>query len=52
LGVDALDTGTGSVVTYRADQRFAFCSTFKALAAGVLLRRATNRTHRFGDPVT
>ncbi len=38
LGVYALDTGTGTTVTYRADQRFAFCSTFKALAAGVVLR--------------
>ncbi|CAL9334687.1 Beta-lactamase 3 [Streptomyces sp. enrichment culture] len=42
LGVYALDTGTGRTVTYRADERFAHCSTFKALAAGVLLKRATD----------
>ncbi|WP_320774320.1 class A beta-lactamase [Streptomyces sp. CRN 30] len=42
LGVYALDTGTGRTVTYRADERFAHCSTFKALTAGVLLRSATD----------
>ena len=37
LGVFALDTGTGATIVHRADERFAFCSTFKALAsAGVL----------------
>jgi beta-lactamase class A len=43
LGVYVLDTGTGRTVTYRADQRFAYCSTGKALAAGILLQRATPR---------
>ncbi|GGS45794.1 class A beta-lactamase [Streptomyces griseoviridis] len=42
LGVYALDTGTGRTVAHRADERFAHCSTFKALAAGVLLERATD----------
>ncbi|GAB2724339.1 class A beta-lactamase [Kitasatospora kifunensis] len=42
LGVYALDTGTGHTVTYRADERFAFASTYKALAAGVLLKRDTD----------
>jgi beta-lactamase class A len=42
LGVYALDTGTGRTVTYRADERFAYASTFKVLAAGVLLRRASD----------
>ncbi|GAA1609001.1 class A beta-lactamase Bla1 [Kribbella sancticallisti] len=37
LGVFAYDTGTRRTVTNRADERFAFASTFKALAAGVLL---------------
>ncbi|NJP69209.1 class A beta-lactamase [Streptomyces spiramenti] len=37
LGVYALDTGTGEEVEYRSDERFAFASTFKALAAGALL---------------
>ncbi|MCQ4040866.1 class A beta-lactamase [Streptomyces rubrisoli] len=42
LGVYVLDTGTGREVTYRADERFAHASTFKALAAGVLLRHASD----------
>lgn len=39
LGVYALDTGTGREVAYRADDRFAFASTFKALAVGATLQR-------------
>lgn len=39
LGVYVLDTGTGRAVAYQSGQRFAYCSTFKALAAGILLRR-------------
>jgi beta-lactamase class A len=39
LGVYALATGTGATVTYRADERFAFCSTFKALAVAAVLHR-------------
>jgi beta-lactamase class A len=37
LGVFALDTGSGHTVEYRADERFPFCSTFKALEAGAVL---------------
>jgi len=37
LGVCVLATGPTTVIAYRADERFAFCSTFKApLAAAVL----------------
>ncbi|MDR3083023.1 MAG: class A beta-lactamase [Streptomyces sp.] len=39
LGVYALATGSGATVAYRADERFAFCSTFKALAAAAVLHR-------------
>ncbi len=39
LGVYALATGTGVTVSYRADERFAFCSTFKPLAAAAVLHR-------------
>lgn len=39
LGVYALATGTGSTIAYRADERFAFCSTFKGLAAAAVLDR-------------
>nr|WP_280435745.1 class A beta-lactamase [Nocardia carnea] len=37
LGVFALDTATGSSVSYRPDERFAMGSTFKGLACGALL---------------
>jgi beta-lactamase class A len=38
LGVYALDTGSGRSVAYNAGERFPFASTFKALAAGAILR--------------
>lgn len=39
VGVFAIDTSTGRQLTYRPDERFAMCSTFKwALAAAVLAR--------------
>ncbi|MHA6624416.1 class A beta-lactamase [Pseudonocardia sichuanensis] len=39
LGVYALDTGSGATIAHRADERFAFCSTFKGLAAAAVLHR-------------
>lgn len=39
LGVYILDTRTGRTVAYRADERFAYASTYKVLIAGVLLRK-------------
>jgi beta-lactamase class A len=39
LGVFAVDTGTGEELVHRADERFAFCSTFKGLAAAAVLER-------------
>ena len=39
LGVFAIDPRTNWTVEYRADERFAFCSTFKALAAAAVLAR-------------
>ncbi|MFJ9107387.1 class A beta-lactamase [Streptomyces sp. NPDC102283] len=38
LGVYAVDTGTGHTVAHRDGERFAYASTFKALAAGAVLR--------------
>jgi beta-lactamase class A len=39
IGFSALDTHTGQRIRWRADERFAMCSTFKvALAAAVLAR--------------
>ncbi|MEV6394607.1 class A beta-lactamase [Streptomyces sp. NPDC051907] len=39
LGVYAVDTGTGRAVAYNDTRRFAYASTFKALAAGAVLRK-------------
>ena len=40
LGVYAVDTGTGEEVAFRPDERFAYASTFKALAAAAVLRQS------------
>jgi beta-lactamase class A len=37
LGVYAVGTGSGRAVEYRADERFGYLSTFKALAAAAVL---------------
>lgn len=39
LGIYAIDTGTKETVEFREDERFAYTSTFKALAAAVLLKQ-------------
>lgn len=39
LGLHVVDTGTGRTVAHRADERFPYCSTFKALAAAAVLGR-------------
>ncbi|MGF2769144.1 MULTISPECIES: class A beta-lactamase BlaIII [Bacillus cereus group] len=39
LGIYALDTGTNQTIAYHSDDRFAFASTSKSLAAGALLRK-------------
>lgn len=41
LGVYAVDTGSGRSVAFRADERFAYASTFKVLAAAVILDTTT-----------
>lgn len=38
VGVSAVDTETGEMVEFRADERFGFASTLKAFAAAELLR--------------
>lgn len=42
LGVHAHDTGSGKSIGYRQDERFAMCSTFKAIAAAAILARNAN----------
>lgn len=41
LGVYGVDTGSGRTVEHRADERFAYASTFKALAAAGVLDQAS-----------
>lgn len=43
LGVTVLDTRTGERVSYRGDERFPMCSTFKVLAAAAVLKRVDDR---------
>jgi beta-lactamase class A len=40
IGMTALDTGTGRTLSYRADERFLMCSTFKLSLAAATLARA------------
>jgi beta-lactamase class A len=40
LGIAALDTGTQQRIGYRADERFALCSTFKLFLSAAVLERA------------
>nr|WP_308418166.1 class A beta-lactamase [Chitinimonas sp. BJB300] len=40
LGVFAVDAANGAVLSYRADERFPFCSTFKVLAASAILNKS------------
>ncbi|MEU6642695.1 class A beta-lactamase [Saccharomonospora sp. NPDC046836] len=39
LGVYAVATGSGATIAHQADERFAFCSTFKGLATAAVLHR-------------
>lgn len=47
LGVAVLDTATGQVVGNRLDERFAMCSTFKALAVAYTLARVDRGEEQF-----
>jgi beta-lactamase class A len=46
LGVSVLCTGTGKAFAHRGDERFALCSTFKALVAGLVLKRVDQGLER------
>lgn len=43
LGVYAIDTATGATLGYRADERFAFASTFKAVLGAAILARSESQ---------
>jgi beta-lactamase class A len=46
LGVAVLDTGSGARLERRAHERFAMCSTFKTLAAALVLARVDRNDER------
>ncbi|MFB7723850.1 class A beta-lactamase [Nocardia sp. NPDC056100] len=39
VGVFGVSMGSGATVAYRSDERFAYCSTFKAIAAAAVLAK-------------
>ena len=41
VGLFFIDTQNGNTAAYRADERFAFCSTFKAFAAAMVLQECS-----------
>jgi beta-lactamase class A len=51
IGAYAIDTGTGRAVSHRADESFAFASTFKAMACGAVLRKARRTSPGLLDKV-
>jgi beta-lactamase class A len=46
LGVAALDTASGRQASWRSDERFPLCSTFKFLAAALVLSRVDHGDER------
>lgn len=55
IGVYVWDTETGHSLSYRADERFAYASTFKALLAGAVLQslpeKDLNRTISYSQKI-
>ena len=52
LGVACLDLDTNRRIVHRADERFAMCSTFKLLVAGLVLARVDRMEERLDRLVT
>lgn len=51
LGVYAIDTGTGDVIEYAADERFGYASTHKALSAAAVLAATTPEEYAAEVPI-
>jgi beta-lactamase class A len=51
LGVCILDTATGRRLVHRAGERFPMCSTFKLLAAAMVLQRVDQGQERLDRPI-
>jgi beta-lactamase class A len=52
LGVEATDIASGKAVSYRANERFAMCSTFKFLAVAAILARVDQGAESLDRHVT
>jgi beta-lactamase class A len=52
IGFAALDTANGSRLSYRADERFAMCSTFKLMLAAAVLSQIDRGSLRLDQPVS
>ncbi|GAA1726023.1 class A beta-lactamase [Aeromicrobium alkaliterrae] len=52
LGVYAIDTGSGDRIEQRADERFAFASTFKALLVGALVEERSVSVLELSVPIS
>jgi beta-lactamase class A len=52
LGVFAVDTGTGRTLAWRADERFPFCSAFKAPLAAFVLSKVDRGELRLDQSVS
>jgi beta-lactamase class A len=52
LGVFAVDTGTGRTLAWRADERFPFCSAFKAPLAAFVLSKVDQGELRLDRPIS
>jgi beta-lactamase class A len=51
LGVFVRDSGSGATLAHRANERFAMCSTFKFLAAAVVLKQVDDGEARLDQDV-
>jgi beta-lactamase class A len=51
LGVFALDTRQGAQLSYRGDERFPFCSTFKVILSGAILARSVRHAELMGQRI-
>jgi beta-lactamase class A len=52
LGVFAIDSGSGRTLAWRAEQRFPFCSSFKAPLAAFVLSKVDRGELRLDQPVS
>lgn len=51
IGLFAINTATGDYISYRADERFPVCSTFKTLLAAAFLKRSEESPELLGQKI-